>query len=96
MDYFNLIYKRLDIKCEQYGESYYNQYIPGVLKELDEKKLTKMDQGALCMYVKSHKVPLMLVKSDGGYNYDTTDMACAWVRLTQWKGDRLIYVTDVG
>lgn len=48
------------------------------------------------MFVKGSKVPLMLVKSDGGYNYDTTDMACAHVRLNEWKGERLIYITDVG
>jgi arginyl-tRNA synthetase len=82
-----LIYKRLDITNNQYGESYYNDYIPKVLEELKQKNLTKVDQGALCMYVKGHKVPLMLLKSDGGYNYDTTDMACAWVRLVEWKGE---------
>jgi len=26
----------------------------------------------------------MVVKSDGGYNYDTTDMAAAKVRLLDW------------
>ena len=48
------------------------------------------------MYVKKHKVPLMLIKSDGGYNYDTTDMAAAWIRMVEWKCDRAIYITDVG
>lgn len=27
------------------------------------------------MYIKKLKLPIMLLKSDGGYNYDTTDMA---------------------
>ncbi len=36
------------------------------------------------MYVKGYKVPIMLVKSDGGYNYDTTDVACAKLRLVDW------------
>lgn len=48
------------------------------------------------MYVKGYKVPIMLVKSDGGYNYDTTDVACAWFWLVEWKADRIIYITDVG
>lgn len=48
------------------------------------------------MKIKGHKVPLMLVKSDGGYNYDTTDIAAAWVRLVDWKCDWVIYITDVG
>lgn len=38
----------------------------------------------------------MILKSDGGFNYDTTDMACAKYRIFDLKGDRLIYVTDVG
>lgn len=96
MSYFNKIYDRLDIDVEEYGESYYNDLIPGVLKELEEKKLTKIDQGATCLYVKKYKNPLMLVKSDGGFNYDSTDMAAAWFRLIQWKANRVIYLTDVG
>lgn len=96
MDYFNVIYKRLDITNNEFGESYYNKYIPQVLKELNDKKLTKEDKGALCLYVKKSKIPLMLVKSDGGYNYDTTDMAAAWIRLIDWNADRLLYLTDVG
>lgn len=43
MTYFNKIYDRLDVNVKEYGESYYNEMIPGVLKELDEKKLTKID-----------------------------------------------------
>lgn len=38
----------------------------------------------------------MLVKSDGGYNYDTTDMAAARLRLVKWKANRCIYITDLG
>ena len=80
-----MIYKRLDITNNEYGESYYNEMIPKVIKELDEKKLTKIDDGALCLFIKKGKKPLMLVKADGGYNYDSTDMAAAWFRLMEWK-----------
>ena len=38
----------------------------------------------------------MVVKSDGGFNYDTTDMAAIRYRLLDLKCDRLIYCTDVG
>lgn len=96
MIYFNQIYKRLDISVKEYGESYYNSMIPDVLKELEEKKLTKIDKGAVCLFVKKFKNPLMLLKSDGGFNYDSTDMAAAWFRLVQWKAQRVIYLTDVG
>ena len=38
----------------------------------------------------------MVVKSDGGYNYDTTDMAAIRYRLNTLNCDRLLYCTDVG
>ncbi len=33
----------MNIYNEPYGESYYNDMIPSVLKELEDKKLTKLD-----------------------------------------------------
>jgi arginyl-tRNA synthetase len=42
------------------------------------------------------KVPLTLVKSDGGYTYDTSDMAAIKNRLIDEKCDWLIYVVDAG
>lgn len=40
-NYFSTIYQRLDIKLEEFGESYYNPFIPAMLKELEEKNLIK-------------------------------------------------------
>lgn len=94
--FFKQIYKRLDIDCKEYGESFYNPMIPDVLKELDEKGLIKEDDGAKCLFIPGKKVPLMVQKSDGGYNYDTTDMAAARFRLIDWKADRIVILTDVG
>lgn len=39
---------------------------------------------------------MIVVKSDGGYNYDTTDMAAVKYRLQVLKADRAIYITDNG
>ena len=38
----------------------------------------------------------MIVKSDGGYNYDTTDLAAIRYRLLELGFERLIYITDNG
>lgn len=38
----------------------------------------------------------MVQKSDGGFNYDTTDMAAIRYRINELKADRLIYITDIG
>ena len=94
--FFRKIYARLDITNNEYGESFYNAMIPSVIQELEEKNLIKLDDGAKCLFVPKKKVPLMVVKSDGGYNYDTTDLAAARFRLIEWKADRVVYLTDVG
>jgi len=39
---------------------------------------------------------LIAVKSDGGYNYDSTDLAAIHYRLNLLKADRIIYITDSG
>lgn len=41
-------------------------------------------------------IPLTLVKSGGGYTYDTSDMATIKNRIHEENGEWLIYVTDVG
>lgn len=38
----------------------------------------------------------MILKSDGGFNYDTTDMGAAKYRLLELKADRIVYITDLG
>ena len=37
----------------------------------------------------------MIQKSDGGFGYASTDMACIRYRANELKADRLVYVTDV-
>lgn len=39
---------------------------------------------------------MIAVKSDGGYNYDSTDLAAINYRLNHLKADRVIYITDSG
>ena len=38
----------------------------------------------------------MIMKSDGGFGYGTTDMACIRHRVHEEKGDFIVYVTDLG
>ena len=38
--------------------------------------------------------PALIRKSDGGFNYTTTDLATLAYRLETWKPDEIIYVTD--
>jgi arginyl-tRNA synthetase len=41
-------------------------------------------------------IPLTIVKSDGGFTYDTSDMAAIKQRVEEEKADWIIYITDAG
>jgi arginyl-tRNA synthetase len=70
--------------------------LKGMVEELLEKKIAIENDGAICVFVPKQKVPLIIRKSDGGFNYDTTDMAALRYRVDEVKADRIIYVTDIG
>lgn len=93
---YERVYQRLGIKLEEKGESFYNPYIPAVLEELDSKGLIKESEGARVIFIEGKKIPLIVVKRDGGFNYASTDLAALWYRLNEEKADWIIYVTDVG
>lgn len=96
------IYDLLGVRLIERGESFYNPQLPAVVADLESKGLITLSDGAKCLYVEGfvnregEPLPLMLQKSDGGYNYDTTDMAAIRQRILEEKGNRLIYVTDAG
>lgn len=93
---FQKIYDRLDINLKEVGESFYNPMLKPMVEELLEKEIAKESDGAICVFVPKQKVPLIIRKSDGGFNYDTTDMAALRYRVDDVKADRIIYVTDIG
>jgi arginyl-tRNA synthetase len=96
------IYDLLNVKIIERGESFYNPLLKSVVEELEEKNLIQISDGAKCLFLDGFKnrdgepLPLMVQKSDGGYNYDTTDLAAIRYRIFVDKADRIIYVTDLG
>jgi arginyl-tRNA synthetase len=96
------IYDLLDVKLIDRGESFYNPMLGEVVVDLEVKGLVTLSDGAKCIFLEGFQsregetLPLMVQKSDGGYNYDTTDMAAIRQRIQVEKADRLIYVTDAG
>ena len=56
----------------------------------------KLEEGRKVMFVEGQSVPMTIVKSDGGFTYDTSDMAAVKHRIEDEKGTWLIYVTDAG
>ncbi|KAI5638469.1 tRNA synthetases class I (R) domain-containing protein [Phthorimaea operculella] len=95
---FQKVYDRLDIKIIPRGESFYQSRMDTVVKELKEKGLLEEDEGRWIMWgdAKQGGIPLTVVKSDGGYTYDTSDLATIKQRVEEEKGERFIYVTDAG
>ena len=63
------------------GESFYNPYIPGVLKELDNKGLIEESKGAHVIFIEGKNIPLIVLKKDGSFNYASTDLAALWLVL---------------
>ena len=99
---FEEIYERLDIAIAERGESFYNPFLPDLVDFLRESGLLEEDAGAQCVFLEGYQnkegkpQPLIVQKSDGGYNYATTDLAALRYRAEKDKADRIIYVTDAG
>lgn len=93
---FDHIYKRLDVKFDLIrGESFYNDRLAGVVQSLTEKGIVRESDGATVAFLDDEKLPPCIVKkSDGGFNYATTDLATIQSRVEEFNPDKIIYVTD--
>ena len=99
---FQVIYDLLDINVNERGESFYNPYLANVVTDLKALGLLVEDQGAQCVFLdgftnrEGQPLPLMVQKTDGGFNYATTDLAAIRYRLNEDNAQRVIYITDSG
>lgn len=106
---YQKIYDQLNIKgLHERGESFYNPYLQDVVKNLEEQGLAVESEGAKVVFLDGYenrdgtKLPLLVQKSDGGFNYATTDLAAIRHRVLMAKedggeqADRVLYVTDAG
>jgi arginyl-tRNA synthetase len=80
------------------GESFYNDLLAGVADDLIAKGLARISDGALCAFPEGFtsrdgtSLPVIIRKSDGGYNYSTSDLATVRYRVDKVNCDRAIYV----
>jgi arginyl-tRNA synthetase len=80
------------------GESFYNDMLADVTEDLIAKGLAVESDGALCVFPPGFTgrdgspLPVIIRKSDGGYNYSTTDLATVRYRVDKINCDRAIYV----
>ena len=99
--YFSSVYQRLGVKLtpdDQAGESMYNSRLADTVAELDRLGLLVESDGALCVFPpgfttrEGNPLPLIVRKSDGGFGYDTTDLAAIRYRLRDLGADHIVYV----
>jgi len=96
------IYTLLNIKIKDKGESFYRYLLEPMIKKLEKNNLIVNSNEAKCIYIPGFKnkngqpLPLIIKKSDGGFNYATTELASLYYRITYHKADKIIYITDVG
>ena len=93
------IYKKLNCTFDLYeGERDADDYIEDVLTIT--KPFTTISNGATIIDVKEETdkkeiPPVMLLKSDGGVLYDTTELATLYSRIKRFKASKYFYLTDV-
>lgn len=96
------IYDLLDVKIIDRGESFYNPMLPEIVRELEQKGMVEISDGAKCVFPPGFvsrdntRQPLIIQKSDGGYNYATTDLAALKHRVQVEKADHIAILTDAG
>ncbi|XP_020279809.1 arginine--tRNA ligase, cytoplasmic [Pseudomyrmex gracilis] len=91
------VYTRLEVRLTERGESFYQTRMQSIVKELESKNLLEDDNGRKVMWGEERTgVPFTIVKSDGGFTYDTSDMAAIKHRVEEERADWLIYVVDSG
>lgn len=97
---FKKLYDRLNISLIERGESFYQSRMEKIVKELEQNGFLEEDNGRKIMWghAKSEDggIPLTVIKSDGGFTYDTSDMATIRNRIEEEKADWIIYITDAG
>jgi arginyl-tRNA synthetase len=89
------LYDRLGVKFDvQLGESFYDPMLADVIKDLEEKGLAQASEGATVVFVEGSQTPFIVRKSDGAFNYATTDLATIKYRKETWNPHQVLYVVD--
>ena len=91
---FNNIYSILGVDFDSWaGESFYNDKMDIVVKELEEKNVLTDSNGAKVVMLDEYNMPpCIVVKSDGASIYATRDLAAAMYRKKHYNFDKCIYV----
>lgn len=92
---FNHTYSRMNVlltDADLAGESTYNDDLPAVCEDLENRGIAVVDDGALVAFVEGFNAPAILRNQRGGYGYATTDLAAIRHRVGDLDADRIIYI----
>ena len=101
--HFEQVYARLGVTLrgeDIRGESFYNNQLPVVAAELEERGLARIDDNALCAFPDGFTnrdgdpLPVIVRKADGGFGYAATDLAAIRFRAGTLGADEVVYVVD--
>jgi arginyl-tRNA synthetase len=97
MQDFQHVYQLLDIHYDiQCGESFYNDKLAGVVERLLKSQIAEVSEGAVVVFFRDipelADKPCIIRKSDGGFNYATSDIATVDYRINELKRDTVWYV----
>lgn len=94
------IYDRLNATFDLYkGESDAEKIVPEMLNYLDKLNVVVESEGAKVIPVseeddKLEIPPMLLIKSDGGILYSTTELATIYDRMKEYSPDEIWYIVD--
>lgn len=89
------VYKRVGVTFDHtLGESFYQDRLRGVVKDLTDKGLARESDGAICVFLDGYDIPMIVQKQDGAFLYATTDLATIQYRMREWRPDAILYVVD--
>ena len=91
-------YAQLDVNFDLWwGESDAHETCGKIVEIARSKKIAEVDNGAEIIRLEEGnkpKPPVILIKSDGGYTYHTTDLATIKMRFDELKAEEIVYFTD--
>lgn len=95
------IYHMLNATFDLYeGEKDADEYIPELLDYFKKGNYTEISDGATVIDVKEETdkkemPPVILIKSNGGVLYDTTELATLYSRVKRFDAQKYFYLTDI-
>jgi len=94
LEEFKRVYALLGVSFDYYqGESFYNEMLDETVRQVEEKGLATMSEGALIVSLDEEGLPpCLLRKQDGATLYATRDLCAAIYRHRKFNFDRMLYV----